>query len=177
MSLVEDDPVKAEFDATQLFGESSMSSELESNMWCDSLEESNLSNRSVDEHSEASPSWTIAPAPLTTLNSSWHLSIADIKQYFWIEGNWKTLAATSMCWLLLDFGYYGIGLSSPQFLAKTWGSLNISGPSPPWMTNDKPDANVYDMFLNSSLHALVISSVSSSMASLCRRVCVRASTV
>ncbi len=158
---IEDDPVKAEFDATQLFGESSMSSELESNMWCDSLEESNLSNRSVDEHSEASPSWTIAPAPLTTLNSSWHLSIADIKQYFWIEGNWKTLAATSMCWLLLDFGYYGIGLSSPQFLAKTWGSLNISGPSPPWMTNDKPDANVYDMFLNSSLHALVILNVGS----------------
>ncbi|KAK5216849.1 hypothetical protein LTR72_010219 [Exophiala xenobiotica] len=158
---IEDDPVKAEFDATQLFGETSMGSELESNMWCESLEESNLSNRSVDERSEASPSWTIAPAPLTTLNSSWHLSIADIKQYFWLEGNWRTLAATSMCWLLLDFGYYGISLSSPQFLAKTWGSLNVSGPSPPWKTDDSPDANIYDMFFNSSLHALVILNVGS----------------
>lgn len=154
---IEDDPVKAEFDATQLFGESSAASELESNMWCDSLEESNLSNRSIDERSEGGrPSWTIAPAPLTTLNSSWRLSRDDIKQYFWTEGNWRILAATSMCWLLLDFGYYGIGLTSPQFLAKTWGSLNISGPSPPWMTNDDPNANIYDMFLKTSVQALVI---------------------
>ncbi|KIW17858.1 hypothetical protein PV08_05053 [Exophiala spinifera] len=157
---IEDDPVKAEFDATQLFGGTAMDTELESNMWCDSIadiEESNLSShRSVDEHSEGSPSWGITQAPRATLNSSWHLSKADIKQYFWVEGNWKTLAATAMCWLLLDFGYYGIGLSSPQFLAKTWGSLNTSGPRPPWQTNDSPDANIYDMFLDSSVHALVI---------------------
>ncbi|KIV77748.1 hypothetical protein PV11_09529 [Exophiala sideris] len=153
---IDDDPVKAEFDATQLFGETSAGSELESNMWCDSLEESNLSSRSVDERSEGRPSWTIAPAPLTTLNSSWRLSKEDLKQYFWTEGNWRTLAATSMCWMLLDFGYYGIGLSSPQFLAKTWGTLHLSGSSPPWMTNDNPNANVYDMFLTTSVQALVI---------------------
>lgn len=153
---IEDDPIKAEFDATQLFGDSSMGSEMESGAWCDSFEESHLSSRSIDQESEGRPSWTIAGTPMTTLNSSWRLSKADIKQYFWIEGNWKTLAATSMCWLLLDFGYYGIGLSSPQFLAKTWGSLDIAGPSPPWMTNDDPKANIYDMFLDNSVQALVI---------------------
>jgi hypothetical protein len=169
---IEDDPVKAEFDATQLFGDTTssgmMGSELEpGGTWCDSLEESQLSpstNRSIDERFEPAstpggtgrPSWTIAAAPLTTLNSSWRLSRADIKQYFWTEGNWKTLAATSMCWLLLDFGYYGIGLSSPQFLAKTWGSLDISGPRPPWQTNDNPQANIFTMFLDNSVQALVI---------------------
>jgi hypothetical protein len=43
--------------------------------------------------------------PLVTLNSSWKLSRADIIQYFWTEGNWRTLFATSMTWLLLDFGF------------------------------------------------------------------------
>ncbi|KAJ9640215.1 hypothetical protein H2204_003440 [Knufia peltigerae] len=167
---IEDDPVKAEFDATQLFGETTLDNEMESNnAWCDSIEGSNLSShRSVDErHYEgAAPSWTVAQAPRTTLNSSWHLSKADIKQYFWVEGNWKTLAATAMCWLLLDFGYYGIGLSSPQFLAKIWGSLDIGGPRPTWQTKDSPDADIYDMFLDGSVHALVILNVGSFVGGL-----------
>lgn len=154
---IEDDPVKAEFDATQLFGETSLNNEMESGTWCDSLEESNLSNRSLDERSDAvRPSFTVAAAPMATLNSSWKISRADIKQYFWTERNWITLAAVSMCWCLLDFGFYGIGLSNPQFLAKTWGSLAISGPSPIWMTNDDPTTDIYDMFLDTSVQALVI---------------------
>ncbi|KAH0842680.1 Inorganic phosphate transporter PHO84 [Fonsecaea pedrosoi] len=153
---IEDDPVKAEFDATQLFGETSMNNELEIGMWCDSLEESNLSNRSFDERSDARPSYTVTPAPLATLNSSWKISKADIKQYFWTEGNWRTLMAVSMCWLLLDFGYYGIGLSNPQFLAKTWGSLHIANPQPIWKTNDDPSTDIYDMFMNTSVQALVV---------------------
>ncbi|KIW82745.1 hypothetical protein Z517_01988 [Fonsecaea pedrosoi CBS 271.37] len=153
---IEDDPVKAEFDATQLFGETSMNNELEIGMWCDSLEESNLSNRSFDERSDPRPSYTVTPAPLATLNSSWKISKADIKQYFWAEGNWRTLMAVSMCWLLLDFGYYGIGLSNPQFLAKTWGSLHIANPQPIWKTNDDPSTDIYDMFMNTSVQALVV---------------------
>ncbi len=100
--------------------------------------------------------WDRVDDPPTTLNSNWTLSKADILQYFWHEGNWRTLAGTSLTWLLLDFGFYGIGLSSPHFLAKTWGSLNISGPTPPWKTDNSPDANIYDMFLNTSVHALII---------------------
>ncbi|OQV02454.1 hypothetical protein CLAIMM_07651 isoform 1 [Cladophialophora immunda] len=153
---IEDDPVKAEFDATQLFGETSMINELEIGTWCDSLEESNLSNRSLDERSDARPSFTVTPAPLATLNSSWKISKADIKQYFWTEGNWRTLMAVSVCWLLLDFGYYGIGLSNPQFLAKTWGSLHISNARPIWKTNDDPDTDIYDMFMDTSVQALVV---------------------
>lgn len=153
---IEDDPVKAEFDATQLFGETSLDSEMDAGTWCDSLPDSALSTRSLDERSDARPSFTVTSAPLATLNSSWQISRADIKQYFWTEGNWQTLTAVSMCWLLLDFGYYGIGLSNPQFLAKTWGNLHISSARPVWQTNDDPDANIYDMFMNTSAQALVI---------------------
>ena len=97
-----------------------------------------------------------------TLNSKWTLSRADIMKYFWTEGNWRTLAATSLCWLFLDFGFYGVNISNPQFLAKTWGSLHLSeGSHPIWMTNDSPNTNLYDSFLNTSTQALVILNIGS----------------
>jgi MFS transporter, PHS family, inorganic phosphate transporter len=157
---IEDDPIKAEFDATNLWGESATSSELDDEVRGATVHTSSPSEvgRSVDEDLVITSAnhWTNADNPPTTLNSIWTLSKADILQYFWHEGNWRTLAGTSLTWLLLDFGFYGIGLSSPQFLAKTWGSLNISGPTPPWKTDDSPDTSLYDQFQNTSVHAMVI---------------------
>ncbi|KIV94680.1 hypothetical protein PV10_02424 [Exophiala mesophila] len=153
---IEDDPVKAEFDATQLFGDPSIDSETETSTWYDSHASSDVSTHQGAHINpdEINLDWVITAARPTTLNSSWALSRADIKQYFWVEGNWRTLFATSMSWLLLDFGFYGIGLSSPQFLAKTWGTLAITAPSPPWMTD--PDKDIYETFFDTSVHALVI---------------------
>jgi MFS transporter, PHS family, inorganic phosphate transporter len=156
---IEDNPVKAEFDATNLWGDSATSTELQGGPRSATMYTSSASqaSRSIDE--DIVPTATELPAAddtPTTLNSTWTLSKADILQYFWHEGNWRTLAGTSLAWLLLDFGFYGIGLSSPQFLAKTWGSLNIHGPTPPWKTDDSPDANIYNMLMNSSLQAVVI---------------------
>ena len=170
---IEDDPIKAKFDATLLFGGSAMDVELEDRSRGESRQVSSASqaNQPLDE--VASPStattfghrtdWPLPGAPMTTLNSKWTLSKADIFQYFWREGNWRTLLATSLCWLLVDFGFYGIGLSNPQSLAKIWGhgALNISGPSPIWKTNDDPNASVYTMFMNTSVQALVILNVGS----------------
>lgn len=167
---IEDDPIKAEFDATHLFGESSIDTELEENRsWPISIPESNASQvtgRSFDDTpmptpalvSRSQPDWTGSGSNMVTLNSRWDYSKADIVQYFWKEGNWRTLLATSLSWLLLDFGFYGIGLSSPQFLAKTWGNnnLKLSGPSPVWETNDDPNASIYSMFMSASAQALVI---------------------
>lgn len=119
-----------------------------------------LTLHSIDEHSHSAASFRsssnahfIQPA---TLNSHWRLTHQDIIQFFWTEGNWRTLAATSLSWLLLDFGFYGIGLSSPQFLAKTWASLNLSGPAPPWMTDDTGNTDIYSMFQDTSTHCLII---------------------
>lgn len=157
---IEDNPVKAEFDATHLWGESATSTGLEDGSRQGTVQVSSPSEagRSVDEDviTTTATEWTNVDDPPTTLNSNWTLSKADILQYFWTEGNWRTLAGTALAWLLLDFGFYGIGLSSPQFLAKTWGTLNISGPTPPWKTDDNPDVSIYDMFYNGSLHAMVI---------------------
>ncbi|KAL3455028.1 major facilitator superfamily domain-containing protein [Aspergillus heterothallicus] len=174
---IEDDPVQAEFDATTLFSEPG-SPEMDESLhnvnninliapWSEIvLPSPALATTSIaltvhsNDETERSPSQTqfIQPA---TLNSHWRLSRQDIIQYFWTEGNWRTLAATSLSWLLLDFGFYGIGLSSPQFLAKTWDSLNLSGPAPPWMTDDTGATDIYTMFQDSSTHCLIILNIGS----------------
>jgi PHS family inorganic phosphate transporter-like MFS transporter len=170
---IEDDPIKAEFDATQLFGGSAMDAELEDRSRGGSLQDSSASqvNQPLDEVTSPSTTttsgyhagWPLPGAPMTTLNSKWTLSKADILQYFWKEGNWRTLLATSLCWLLLDFGFYGVGLSNPQSLARIWGhgSLKINGPRPIWRTSDDPTTSVYTMFMNTSVQALVILNVGS----------------
>ncbi|KZF20905.1 inorganic phosphate transporter [Xylona heveae TC161] len=163
---IEGDPVKAEFDATALFNESPTSHELDFANW-NNISLPTTTQRSLGSIDEDSATaHTDISIQQTTLNSHWRLAKADIIQYFWTEGNWRALAGTSLTWLLLDFGFYGIGLSSPQFLANIWGSLHISGAAPPWQTDDRPDANLYDMFMNTSIHAMVILNIGSVIGGL-----------
>lgn len=155
---IEDDPVQAEFDATNLFNQQPPSSPggFESMSSWNDLPLPSLSINTpsiIEEPVPSSQGEILQPA---TLNSHWRLTKSDIVQYFWAEGNWRTLAATALSWLLMDFSFYGISLSSPQFLAKTWGTLHLSGAAPPWQTDDRPDADIFQMFLNSSVHGLVI---------------------
>lgn len=105
---IEDDPIKSEFDTSQLFGESI---ELEQPSWHGSASGESHRSRSLDEDpvrirvDSGTADWSPRGTPMTTLNSNWTLSRADIHQYFIMEGNWRTLFATSLCWLLLDFGF------------------------------------------------------------------------
>ena len=162
---IEDDPIKAEFDATPLFGaETDM--EMGEQKWksaqesdrsqTTNFEEIVLPAPAVSDSQDDDQATMYGVQPLITLNSSWQLSVADIRQYFWVEGNWRTLFATSFTWLLLDFGFYGVGLSSPQFLAKTWGSLRLDKSAPPWRTNDTGNVDQYQQFMDNSIHSLVI---------------------
>lgn len=118
--------------------------------------------RSAGRDSAASL-WPETAPNLPTLNSNWKISRADIVRYFWTDGNWRILFATSACWFLLDFGFYGIALSNPQFLAKTWGhgALQVSSTSPIWRTTDDPSVSIYDMLFQTSVRALVILNVGS----------------
>jgi PHS family inorganic phosphate transporter-like MFS transporter len=48
----------------------------------------------------------------------------ELEQYFINEGNWMWLAATSACWFLLDFAFYGLGIDNPRRIAaivSCWG--------------------------------------------------------
>lgn len=155
---IEDDPVQAEFDATNLFNQQPPSSPggVESMSSWNDLPLPSLSINSPSMIEEPLPSSQGNMLQPATLNSHWRLTHSDIIQYFWTEGNWRTLVATTLTWLLMDFSFYGISLSSPQFLAKTWGTLHLSGSAPPWQTDDRVQADIYQMFLDSSVHGLVI---------------------
>lgn len=152
---VEDDPIQAEFDATTLFNQPPASpGGFDTMSWNDlPLPALSVTGRSIEDRESSSQAEILQPA---TLNSQWQLTRSDIVQYFWTEGNWRTVTATALSWLLMDFGFYGISLSSPQFLAKTWGTLHLEGSAPPWQTDDRPQADIYQMFLDSSVHGLVI---------------------
>ncbi|KAJ5997222.1 hypothetical protein N7499_006471 [Penicillium canescens] len=158
---IQDDPVTAEFDATTLFSESpgmveSSSWGLGSSMQLPPIASIASTSSIIDDDEEE-----LTRLPPATLNSHWRLARTDIIRYFWTEGNWRSLAGCSLAWLLLDFGFYGIGLSSPQNLAKTWGALHISSAAPNWMTDDRPHANVFQMFLDTSVRGLVVLNVGS----------------
>jgi PHS family inorganic phosphate transporter-like MFS transporter len=60
---------------------------------------------------------------------------AGIKQYFYHEGNWRYLAGTSLCWFLLDFAFFGLGLNNPDTLADIWNEAPI-GPMHQQLLND-----------------------------------------
>ena len=169
---IDDDPVTAEFDATTLFSEPQVSPGFD-NQGFGTITSitgtgsaiqlppiSSLASSSIHEDEEFS---SLPPA---TLNSHWRLAKSDIIRYFWTEGNWRSLAGTSLTWLLMDFGFYGISLASPQFLAKTWGQLFISESEPYWMTDSRPGADIYDMFFQTSIRALVILNVGSFVGGL-----------
>ncbi|OQD81328.1 hypothetical protein PENANT_c028G06038 [Penicillium antarcticum] len=158
---IEDDPVTAEFDATTLFSESP--GMMESSGWGSGSAmqlppiASIASTSSIIDDDEEE----LTRLPPATLNSHWRLARTDVIRYFWTEGNWRSLAGCSLAWLLLDFGFYGIGLSSPQFLAKTLGALHLSSPAPNWKTDDRPNANIFQMFLDTSVRGLVVLNVGS----------------
>jgi PHS family inorganic phosphate transporter-like MFS transporter len=44
----------------------------------------------------------------------------ELEKYFIKEGNWMWLAATSACWFLLDFAFYGLGIDNPRRIAAIW---------------------------------------------------------
>lgn len=157
LSEREEIPVKAEFDAINLFNEPIplSTAKIDSLDPITRLPAPAHRKPSDDEHFLMTQSDDIAIQP-AILNSHYHLVSADIIQYFWTEGNWRTLAGTSLSWLFVDFGFHGIGLLSSHFIAKTWGTLNIHGQAPQWMTNGTPGAGVYDMLFETSAQALVI---------------------
>lgn len=165
---IDNDPIKAEFDATTLFGNDQQHVEMGSEFdapWdgttlpkVASFSSSYASaggSASIDDAGSITPNteYTLHPP---TFQSHWRVVWHDVVYYFWKEGNWRTLLGTSIAWMLLDFGFYGIQLSNPQFLAKTWGNLELNGVAPSWKTTTDPNESIYSSFLQTSVEAMVI---------------------
>jgi PHS family inorganic phosphate transporter-like MFS transporter len=61
-------------------------------------------------------------------------SWAELKRFFWTEGNIKYLLGTSLTWALLDFAFYGLGINNPQVIAQIWASQPVRTLSEPFYT-------------------------------------------
>lgn len=90
-----------------------------------------------------------------------YFTYRELREYFWVEGNWRYLVATSMCWFLLDFAFYGLGINSPIKLAAIWASAQSSTTTPsedwqnPYVVNGKQIYNV--LFENAKQYIITIS--------------------
>ncbi|THY23069.1 inorganic phosphate transporter [Aureobasidium pullulans] len=49
-------------------------------------------------------------------------SWSDIVDYFWHQGNYRTLVATSLTWLSLDLAFYGLGMNDYTLLELIWSN-------------------------------------------------------
>ena len=86
-----------------------------------------------------------------------------IRQYFWIEGNWRTLLATSLSWFLLDFATFTPSLHQARILSKFWyGPTVVVTDAKIWDSNTaNPNASIFSTLIENSVHRLVIESIPS----------------
>jgi PHS family inorganic phosphate transporter-like MFS transporter len=49
-----------------------------------------------------------------------HFTAEKLREYFITQGNWMWLAATSACWVLLDFAFPGLGIDNLRRIAAIW---------------------------------------------------------
>ena len=81
-----------------------------------------------------------------------------IRQYFWIEGNWRYLLATSLSWFLVDFATFSLGLNEAPTLSKFWYGPTVVVKDPEtWNSNTvDPNASIFSVLIGNSVHLLVI---------------------
>ncbi|THZ14233.1 inorganic phosphate transporter [Aureobasidium pullulans] len=78
-------------------------------------------------------------------------SWSDIVDYFWHQGNYRTLVATSLTWLSLDLAFYGLGMNDYTTLELIW-SNNLTQTEPLYQALL---ANAWQSLLIVSLGAII----------------------
>lgn len=74
----------------------------------------------------------------------------DFKQYFWHDGNLRTLIATAVSWFCVDLPFYGLGMNSPHIISSIWYGKN----SPPSFIYPYFIQNVWQTLIAVSLGAI-----------------------
>lgn len=55
-------------------------------------------------------------------------SVRDFVKFFWTEGNWTDLLATSLNWMLLDFAFYLLGVNSARIIPSMFSTPKVQPP-------------------------------------------------
>ncbi|KAH0350067.1 MFS general substrate transporter, partial [Aureobasidium melanogenum] len=80
----------------------------------------------------------------------------DVKDYFWHQGNYRTLVATSLTWLSLDLAFYGLGMNDYTTLEIIWAN-NDGSP---------PETSLYQSLLGNAWQSLLIVSLGAILGNL-----------
>jgi PHS family inorganic phosphate transporter-like MFS transporter len=93
----------------------------------------------------------------------------ELKQYFWVERNIKYLLGTSICWLILDFAFYGLGINNPRTIAHIWASEpqpTRSGDVLSWANPSEPELSIYEVLKQDGIRSIITVSVGSLIGSV-----------
>ncbi|KAG9676459.1 MFS general substrate transporter, partial [Aureobasidium melanogenum] len=82
-------------------------------------------------------------------------SWSDIKDYFWQQGNYRTLVATSLTWLSLDLAFYGLGMNDYTTLEIIWANNDGNPPDTLSPLYQSLLANAWQSLLIVSLGAII----------------------
>jgi MFS transporter, PHS family, inorganic phosphate transporter len=169
-----DDPYKA-FEEANRFNESNLQDEfnLQANM---ALVNAFARPKSPDSGNNASQLLGAAEDQTGTSPPFLHSDEAPapytVNEYFWKQGNWRSLFGTASSWFLLDFAFFGLDLSSPKAISKIWyNGVHSSSASPPtwdvtYFDSSKPDAVIFSILTTSAWHSLVVVSVGAMIGSI-----------
>lgn len=78
----------------------------------------------------------------------------DFYNFFWTEGNWTDLAATSLNWMVLDFTFYLLGVNSSSFVPTMFGE------------KDGPNQPPYGQLIRNERHIMEATSIGAIIGSL-----------
>jgi MFS transporter, PHS family, inorganic phosphate transporter len=107
------------------------------------LQHQQTTNQEPQEHFSEVPQLEAAEEMPTPPPPSWK----DFKQYFWHDGNLRTLMATSFCWFCVDLPFYGLGMNSPKIITTIWYGQNT------------PPTEIYSMITHTVWQSLIIVSL------------------
>ncbi len=174
-----DDPFKA-FEEANRFNDSQLLDQfnLQTNMAL--INNAFVRPKMLEEGSDGSPLADNEDELMERVRPSMHTDEAlpeyTIKEYFWRQGYWRYLLGTALTWFLLDFAFFGLGLSSPKAISKIWyNGVGTPGADivkiKTWdvtfnATWTNPDTIIFEVLTESAWHSLVVVSVGAIVGSV-----------
>jgi PHS family inorganic phosphate transporter-like MFS transporter len=71
---------------------------------------------------------TTAVPAITIRKETWAEFWSGLRTFLIKDGNWTTLAGTSLSWMTLDFAFYFLSVNSPDILNKLWDTTLTDAP-------------------------------------------------
>ena len=124
--------------------------------------------------------WTISESPRYALDVDSNKQRSDqqhvekfsyeaIKEYSWTQGSWRYLAGTSICWVLFETAYSGLGINDPRTMAQIWDPPlleNSKSYLPGWIDLSRPNGSIYEATQQDAIRSMLTVATGSVLGSI-----------